>query len=764
MKDPSDPVPDAGRRAGDERDRAVEPEHGERILAGHGRGPYGAGTGARSGRLLTIAFGTVVTLWALTLVLPHGITPLELVGGTLLAGGATLAVSALLRADERRTQALGRELEEQTARSDALFQVSPQAMWVWDPASLAVLDANLAATRLLGWTRDELLRMTIAELQVDASPRQLRSRPYEGEWHHRRRDGSTIPTIVDTTEVRRDGRWLRMSLVHDLTAERENDARTRAIVDAAADAILTIDLDGIVESANPTAERMFGYPATMLVGVPVEGLMRSGDGAVLRGPVPAWGREVVGVRTDGSTFPLELAVQDVELGDRTISTVIARDITDRKALERRLTSQATHDSLTGLPNRLLLIDRLTHALSRAQRTGRSLGVLFIDLDRFKVVNDSLGHTAGDALLFAVASRLRAAVRTGDTVARFGGDEFVVLAENLSDDADAIRVAEQVTAALTEPIRVGNQDLHVSASIGIAVGRPDRDTAEGLVRDADVAMYRAKSGGRNRFEMFDADLRRQALERLEIESAMRSGLEHDEFVVHYQPEIDLRTDAIVGVEALVRWERPGDGIRSPGAFLPVAEETGLIVPLGESVLRQASAEARRWYAELGDRAPTVWVNLSARQLASLDLIPMIEDAVRDLHRPQALGLEITETDIVPDDDLSRRTMEALVDIGVKLAIDDFGTGFASLSYLWRFPAHVVKIDQSFVRKLEDDRDAYVLVKAMIDMAHSLEKTIVAEGVETQEQLDVLRGLGADTVQGYFLGRPQPASQIDDLLSV
>jgi EAL domain-containing protein (putative c-di-GMP-specific phosphodiesterase class I) len=303
---------------------------------------------------------------------------------------------------------------------------------------------------------------------------------------------------------------------------------------------------------------------------------------------------------------------------------------------------------------------------------------------------------------------------------------------------------------------------VTASIGIAVGRGDRDDAEGLVRDADVAMYRAKTGGRARYELFDADLRRQAVDRLEIEGAMRHGIGHREFVVHYQPEVDLTTDVIVGVEALVRWERPGEGTRSPGAFLPIAEETGLIVPLGEDVLQQACAEARRWHATLGDRAPTLWVNISARQLASLDLIHMVTEAAQTLPRPDALGLEITETDIVPDDDLSARTMAALVDIGVRLAIDDFGTGFASLSYLWRFPAHVVKIDQSFVRKLEDDREATVLVKAMIDMAHSLGKTIVAEGVETEGQLARLRSLGADTVQGYLLGRPQPASEIDRLL--
>jgi diguanylate cyclase (GGDEF)-like protein/PAS domain S-box-containing protein len=649
------------------------------------------------------------------------------------------------------------------AAADVIFAASREPMWMWDPQSLAILDANVAATDLLGWSRDELRHMTLTELQVDASPRDIRLGRYEGEWRHRHRDGRLVWLSVSTTPIVHRGSEARLSFAHDLTDKLETEARTKAIVDTAADAILTIDLDGRIESANPAAERMFGREGGSLVGDAVGSLMRTTDGRPVDGPAFAHGREVVGVHADGSTFPVELAVTEVELGATTVSTVIARDITDRKALETRLTSQATHDPLTGLPNRLLFIDRLVHALSLAERNGNDVAVLFCDLDRFKVVNDSLGHTAGDALLFAAATRFREAVRTVDTVARFGGDEFVVLVENLPESTDALRVAEKLEHALLEPVRVGTQEVHVTASIGIAIGRGGVDTAESLVRDADVAMYRAKSNGRARVELFDADLRTQALERMEIESAMRAGLAAHQFVVHYQPEIELRTNRIVGLEALVRWDRPGDA-RSPAAFLPVAEETGLIVPLGESVLEQACAEAVRWHDRLGDDAPTVWVNVSARQLTSLALIPTVERAVQTLPRPSALGLEVTETDVVPDDDMSRRVMDALIDIGVKLAIDDFGTGFASLSYLWRFPAHVVKIDQSFVRRMLDDDDARVLVRAMIDMAHSLGKTIVAEGVETSEQLEVLRALGADTVQGYLLARPQPASSIDALLAV
>ena len=340
---------------------------------------------------------------------------------------------------------------------------------------------------------------------------------------------------------------------------------------------------------------------------------------------------------------------------------------------------------------------------------------------------------------------------------------MILAEELADDHDAIVVAEKLAAALAAPISIGNQEIVVSASVGIAVADPETGTPETLVRDADVAMYRAKATGRSRHEVFDADLRRQALQRLDTESALRRGMGLQEFVVYYQPEIDLATNRIVGVEALVRWDHPDHGITAPATFLPVAEETGLIVAIGEQVFTQACVQAADWHARFGDAAPTMWVNVSARQLASPVLVEVVRAAIETyLPSASALGLEITETDIVPDDALSKKTMSDLNDLGVRIAIDDFGTGFASLSYLWRFPATVVKIDRSFVKRLEQEREATVLIAAMIQLAHSLGKTTVAEGVETEEQLSRLRRLGCDTVQGYLLGRPVPGNEIDRLL--
>jgi diguanylate cyclase (GGDEF)-like protein/PAS domain S-box-containing protein len=688
-----------------------------------------------------------------------------------------IAISLLLAWDRRRLEAAEVALARAEERLHLLFHSNPEPMWVHDDETLAVIEVNPAAVRAFGWSRSEFTELTIADL-LDAEPDDLRrtmrtlpdSTAFAGEWRYRTRDGALRWASITTQAVIEGGRTARLCIAHDVTDHLEIEEKTRAILDQAADAILTVDLDGTVESVNVAAERMFGRSADEMVGADVSSLMLDHEETRAGGHVKVdqrgalrLGREVTGRRSDGTTFPLELTVTEVELGARTISTVVARDVSERKAYERRLAHQGTHDALTGLPNRVFFMDHLAHAIGTAHRTNRQLAVLFCDLDRFKVVNDGLGHSAGDALLFAVANRFRAALREGDLIARFGGDEFVVLAEQIAGEGEATAIAEKLAQALREPITIGNDEIVVSASIGIALGDAETSTPEALVRDADVAMYRAKARGRACHEVFDADLRRQALQRMDTESAMRRGTGLREFVVHYQPEVHLATDRVVGVEALVRWDHPEHGLTSPANFLPVAEETGLIVTIGEQVFEQACAQAAAWYERLGDHAPTVWVNLSARQLASPKLVEVIAEAVRSiLPSPSILGLEITETDIVPDDEDSRHTVQQLSDLGVRLAIDDFGTGFASLSYLWRFPADVVKIDQTFVHRLDHERDATVLIAAMIQLAHSLGKTTVAEGVETEEQLVRLRRLGCDTVQGYLLGRPAPAPDIEHLL--
>jgi diguanylate cyclase (GGDEF)-like protein/PAS domain S-box-containing protein len=648
------------------------------------------------------------------------------------------------------------------ARLEVLFLDSALPMLVVDPDG-AVLEANEAAVAEYGWSADEFRTLRLDELIVHGGP-------VVGEVRHRRRDGSTRWVSPVTTPAVHGGRPALLCVLHDVGRRHELDLRSRAIVDNVADAILTVDDHGCIESLNPAAERLFGCVAAEVIGTPVDRLLPPEDTALTSAGATldlrlgvVLGHEVLARKADGTRFPLELSVTDVDLGDRAISTIVARDVTERRAYERRLTHLGTHDALTGLPNRVLFMDRLHHGLATAARTRRPTAVLFCDLDRFKVVNDSLGHTAGDALLVNVARRFRSAVRESDTVARFGGDEFVVLAEELTDAAHAVVVADKLASTLAEPILLGTQEIHMSASIGIAVADGSA-TPETLVRDADAAMYRAKATGRSRHVVFDADLRRQALQRLDTESALRRGTGLREFVVHYQPEVDLTTGGVVGLEALVRWDHPDEGLTMPAAFLPVAEETGIIVTIGEQVLEQVCAHAARWRARLGRRTPTVWVNLSARQLAS-PALPDVLGASMAAHGLDsgAIGLEITETDIVPDDERSALTMRRLTELGHPIAIDDFGTGFASLSYLWRFPASVIKIDQAFVQRLDEGREAAALIEAMIQMAHSLGKTTVAEGVETDAHLALLRELGCDTVQGYLLGRPGPAPEVDLLFA-
>jgi diguanylate cyclase (GGDEF)-like protein len=427
-------------------------------------------------------------------------------------------------------------------------------------------------------------------------------------------------------------------------------------------------------------------------------------------------------------------------------------------------NQLLRDPLTGLPSRLLYINNLKVALQRLLRSpGRAVAVLFLDLDRFKVINDSLGHGAGDELLTAVADRIGHNLRRHETLARFGGDEFVILCEDIFDDQDAVAVAERVLKSFTTPFHLTHGETTATASIGIAVGVDPEQEPEDLIRDADAAMYRAKGAGGGRLLLFDELTRERALARLHTENAIRKALEREEFRVFFQPEVSISGDSIVGLEALVRWEHPERGLVGPGEFIGIAEETGMIVQIGEWVLREACRYAVDWQRRSAGSL-MLRVNVSARQLAKEGLSATVADVIAESGiDPAWLCLEVTESVLIEDPESSIRKLTELKDLGVQIAVDDFGTGYSSLEYLRRLPVDCVKIDRSFVRGLPDSSEDSAIVSAVIELGHTLKLSVTAEGVETKEQLGNLQDAGCDTAQGFLFYRPEPPESVDKLFA-
>jgi diguanylate cyclase (GGDEF)-like protein len=427
-------------------------------------------------------------------------------------------------------------------------------------------------------------------------------------------------------------------------------------------------------------------------------------------------------------------------------------------------NQLLRDPLTGLPSRMLYINNLKLALGRLSRApGRAVAVLFLDLDRFKVINDSLGHGAGDELLTAVAERMGHNLRRHETLARFGGDEFVILCEDIFDDQDAVAVAERVLKSFTTPFHLNHGETTAAASIGIAVGLDPDQEPEDLIRDADAAMYRAKAAGGGRLLLFDELTRERALARLHTEQAIRKAIEREEFRVFFQPEVAISGDRIIGLEALVRWEHPERGLVGPGEFIGLAEETGMIVQIGEWVLRDACRHAVEWQRRRSESL-TLRVNVSARQLAEEGLPQTVADVIAESGiEPGRLCLEVTESVLIEDPELTIRKLAELKDLGIQIAVDDFGTGYSSLEYLRRLPVDCVKIDRSFVRGLPDSSEDAAIVSAVIELGHTLKLSVTAEGVETKEQLRNLQAAGCDTAQGFLFYRPEPPETVDKLFA-
>ncbi|AGZ42442.1 putative bifunctional diguanylate cyclase/phosphodiesterase [Actinoplanes friuliensis] len=543
--------------------------------------------------------------------------------------------------------------------------------------------------------------------------------------------------------------------------------RTELLLEAASDAVFAIDVAGEIRYASPSAQRILGMGTDQLSGVALKTLAHPDELAGLG----AWMSDLWRVpggtsrtearlrRPDGTWMHLDV-IGTNRLDDPSLrSAVISlRDIGRRKELEDQLSLQAFTDSLTGLPNRALFRDRLEQA---ARRPGSDVTVLLIDLDDFKLVNDNLGHNAGDELLATLAGRLRGEMRAGDTLARLGGDEFAILAEDL-DAAEAAVLAERLLTAGREQVRLGSRDVSCSLSIGIATGDLP---AEQLLRNADLAMYAAKRSGRNAYQLFSPSMSRSVLEEAQQRVDMERGLEQEQFVVLYQPVVDMTTQRLTGVEALVRWRHPDDGLLSPYQFIANAEANGLIVPLGRWVLREACAQLARWRRETPAAAGLkINVNLSARQFQYAGLVGDVAAALADAGIPaSALTLEITESMLMEDVTGAIETLGALRQLGVRLAIDDFGTGYSSLNYLKQLPVDIIKIDRTFVESVDTDADDVALVDAVVGLGQALRLQTVAEGIETDGQWAMLQQIGCDQGQGYLFGRPGDAASVAALLA-
>jgi diguanylate cyclase (GGDEF)-like protein/PAS domain S-box-containing protein len=476
-----------------------------------------------------------------------------------------------------------------------------------------------------------------------------------------------------------------------------------------------------------------------------------------------WRGELVMSLPDGSSVSLMTTLRAHQSdGHPCFYSAVAHDVTEFKRTEVTLVHAALHDPLTGLPNRLLYRELLEHAIRRRESAHRFAAVMFVDLDRFKLVNDTLGHEVGDEYLCIVARRLQGAVRGEDVVARFGGDEFCVLSECVSDEIDALAVANRLLAAIEEPVQLGSLTLSGTASIGIALGRAGDDASE-VLRNADIALYRAKEGGRNRAQLYDEHMRSEYKHRLQLEHELRQAIRNRELHCLYQPVMDLGKPRVVGVEALVRWRRGPDELVGPSEFIAVAEETGLIVPIGYQVLEDALSRAVGWRSELGDSAPIVSVNLSARQFNQPDLLDKIRGLIGDLGAsPTDLCLEITESALLNDVTDGTSTIQSLRSLGVQVAIDDFGTGQSSLTHLRRLPVSAIKIDHSFVDEVDREDAGTMIVASVINLAHALGMTVVGEGLERIEQLVSLQGLGCDLGQGYLFSPPVDADEIELLV--
>ncbi|HYA37917.1 MAG TPA: EAL domain-containing protein [Candidatus Methylomirabilis sp.] len=678
-----------------------------------------------------------------------------------------------------------RALRHSEDRLRKIFNASAMIISVSRLEDGRFLDVNPAFLRTGGWTREEVIGRTSRDLDVwvggEDRARLIERMRREGAIHElelpfRMKSGEVRNLLCGIERIRIDDVDCLLLVGQDITERKKAETQMQKLsraLEQTADAVQITNRDGVIEYVNPTFEQVTGYAFAEAVGRKTN-LLKSGRQGprfyenlwktILAGNV--FNDVFVNRRKDGSLYYEEKTITPLKDVDGRIAHFVAtgKDITERMETQERLAYMAQHDPLTELPNRTLLLDRLKQSLAGARWRQRRTAVLFVDLDRFKTINDTLGHEVGDRLLQQLAARFQASVREGDTVARFGGDEFVILLDDVASADDVAGVAQKVLQALAPPFEVDHHTLYVTASIGMSLFPNDGEDASTLLKNADIAMYRAKELGKNTYQFYSADMSARAFERLTLESSLRRALDQGEFRLYYQPQFDVETGAIVGVEALLRWQHPEFGLVMPSDFIPLLEETGLIVPAGEWALQTACAQIAAWHAQ-GWRRLRLSVNLSPRQIQGHDLTATVRRAVEKFDGdPARLELEITEGVLVRHAPAAVEALEALNALGVRMAVDDFGTGYSSLSYLRRLPIDTLKIDRAFVRDIPRDPDDSAITAAIIALAQTLKLDMIAEGVETEAQRDFLHARGCRVMQGFLFSRPQPPEEIQRLLQV
>ncbi|MBZ0157635.1 MAG: EAL domain-containing protein [Alphaproteobacteria bacterium] len=750
-------------------------------------------------------------LAALELLKKSGIDlPFILVSGKIGEGTAVDAMKAgahdyILKDNlTRLVPAIERELREAEVRrerrraEEALRRSQQQLLAMMDNSPAAIYMKDTEGRFLLINRRFEELfhisrKSAIGKTDYDLFPREtadsihandlkVLESGHAGEWEEEIPQDDTLHTYISIKYPLFDASgtpYVLCGISTDITERKRTEERIReiahqqeAILDSIPDRAWLKDREGRYIAVNEAYGKAVGRTPAEVAGktdpdiwphdiaerfrADDREVMRSGKRMIIEERMVTPAGEVEWFET------IKTPLRD-EKGEAVGTTGIARDITKRKQMEETIRFQAYHDLLTGLPNRTLFMDRLALEVPQAQRTRKRIAVLFLDLDRFKNINDSLGHTIGDHLLQNVADRLKGHMRETDTLARVGGDEFTVLLPLINQVEDAAKIADKIIGIFKTPFITDGHELHITSSIGISIYPEDGTQAETLLKNADIAMYHAKDQGRNNFQFYNPALNIRTLERIQLENRLRQTVEHGELVVHYQPQVSIKTRKMVGAEALVRWRHPEHGLLNPLQFIPVAEEAGIIVSIDQWVLRTACAQLKKWL-KAGYPPLYITTNLSARQFQQPNLADTVMCILDETGLPpQSLGIEITETLAMQDTELTARNLKELSAWGVRFSIDDFGTGYSSLSYLKKLPLHKLKIDKSFIMDLTEDPDYQSIVTAVIAMAHSLKLEVTAEGVETEEQVAFLKANGCDEIQGYFFSKPVPADEFGQILS-